>query len=156
MLAICFKLQNLATMSPSGWYPPHVDNTDTMYLGDQHDLVITSVNFCFWLVFSSVSICQLLISNKWQSYMSGKLDLGLKLNINCCFKLFRNPHKNWGRISELTFSAIIINTGETSFQYQITLGAQPGIGTQKNWIFTPEKNLTSLNKFVSLHTEKYF
>ena len=83
-------------MSPSGWYPPHVDNTDTMYLGDQHDLVITSVNFCFWLVFSSVSICQLLISNKWQSYMSGKLDLGLKLNINCCFKLFKESSENLG------------------------------------------------------------
>ena len=23
-------------MSPEGRYPPHVDNTDTLYLGDQH------------------------------------------------------------------------------------------------------------------------
>ena len=30
-------LYELATMSPLGYHPPHVvDNTDTLYLGDQH------------------------------------------------------------------------------------------------------------------------
>ena len=28
-------LFKLATMSPSGWHPPNVGNTDTLYLGDQ-------------------------------------------------------------------------------------------------------------------------
>ena len=48
--------------------------------------------------------------------MSGQLSLALKLNINCCLKVFRNPHKNWDRNYEirvwfeLTFSAIIIDS----------------------------------------------
>ena len=41
MIVICFDLSKLATMNPPHEYndnecPPHVDNTDTLYLGDQH------------------------------------------------------------------------------------------------------------------------
>ena len=37
MVIVCFILYELATMSPLGWHLPHlVDNTDTLYLGDQH------------------------------------------------------------------------------------------------------------------------
>ena len=36
MIVICFDLCKLAIISLKGWYPPHVDNTDTLYLGDQH------------------------------------------------------------------------------------------------------------------------
>ena len=36
MIIICFILE-LTKMNPLGWHPPYlVDNTDTMYLGDQH------------------------------------------------------------------------------------------------------------------------
>ena len=51
-------------------------------------------------------------------------EFSAKLNINCCLKVFRNPHKNWGRnygirvYFELTFSAIIIDIGVGSFQFQ--------------------------------------
>ena len=38
-------------MNPSGWNPPHTDNTDTLYLGDQHCLVRNSAGFCFYLFF---------------------------------------------------------------------------------------------------------
>ena len=38
VIIIIFILYKLATMSPFGWHPPHlVDNTDTLYLGDQID-----------------------------------------------------------------------------------------------------------------------
>ena len=36
-------------MNPSGRHPPHMDDTDTLYLGDQHYLVRNSVGFCFCL-----------------------------------------------------------------------------------------------------------
>ena len=47
-------------MNPSGWHRPHMDNTDTLYLWDQHFIVRNSVDpgFCF-------SICAYLsIPNK--------------------------------------------------------------------------------------------
>ena len=37
MIIVCFILYNLAKMSSLGWYPLHlVDNTNTLYLGDQY------------------------------------------------------------------------------------------------------------------------
>ena len=37
MIIVCFILYELATINPLGSHPPHVvDNTDTLYLGDQH------------------------------------------------------------------------------------------------------------------------
>ena len=37
MVIVCFILYQLATMSPLGRHPQDlVDNTDTLYLGDQH------------------------------------------------------------------------------------------------------------------------
>ena len=36
MMVICFDLCKLATMSPEGRYPPHLNNRDTLYLGHQH------------------------------------------------------------------------------------------------------------------------
>ena len=37
MIIICFILYELETMRPLRWHPPHlVDNTDTLYLRDQH------------------------------------------------------------------------------------------------------------------------
>ena len=37
IIIVCFILYELETMSPLGCHPPHlVDNTDTLYLGDQH------------------------------------------------------------------------------------------------------------------------
>ena len=44
-LPISFKLQKLATINSFGFHRPHVDNTDTLYLGDQHCLVKNNVCF---------------------------------------------------------------------------------------------------------------
>ena len=127
-------------MNPSGWYRLHVVNRDTLYLGDQNCLTRKSVVFYFCSSFHlrvHVSACQLLINIKWSSYVFVKLGQGLELNINCCFKLFRNTHENWGwgrekgiRVYfELNFSAIT-NTGVGSFQFQTTVGNQLGVRTQ--------------------------
>ena len=94
----------------------------------------TSVGFSFCLS-SHLFFCQLLISNKWHSYMSPKLNLLLELNINRCFIFFRNLHENLERDNgirfcfELTFSAVI-NTEVIRFEFQTTLSAQPGVGNQ--------------------------
>ena len=50
LLATCFKLWKLATMNPFGWHPPHVDNTDTLCLGDDHCLARKFL-FLFFLSF---------------------------------------------------------------------------------------------------------
>ena len=60
LLATCFKLWKLATMNPSGWHPPHIDNTDTLCLGDHHCLVRKFFFLFFFFVFPSVPVCQLL------------------------------------------------------------------------------------------------
>ena len=60
MIIDCFILYELATMSPLGWHPPHlVDNTDTLYLGDQHwqQTVLVFLDFYFF-VFISLPMCQ--------------------------------------------------------------------------------------------------
>ena len=37
LIILCFTVHELATMRPLGRNPPHImDNTDTLYLGDQH------------------------------------------------------------------------------------------------------------------------
>ena len=131
-------------------------NADTLYLWDQHCLVRNSVCFLFLFVCPCMSLCQLLITIKWYRYISVKLALGLRYNTKCCFKLFKNPHKNWGSNNEimvrfeLAFLAIIV-TGVARFQFQTILSAHTGVGTWDIWgiwLF--------LSKFVPLHTEKYF
>ena len=54
LLATCFKLWKLATMNPSGWHPPHIDNTDTLCLEDHHCLVR---KFLFLIFFLSFHLC---------------------------------------------------------------------------------------------------
>ena len=49
-------------MNPSRWHPSHMDNTDTLYLGNQHCIVRNSVGFSFLFVFPSVPICQFLLN----------------------------------------------------------------------------------------------
>ena len=79
MVIVCFILYELATMSPLGWHLPHlVDNTDTLYLGDQHwqtDFVVffrflhfcvhkftnASVILCLWVYLQSISSLKKLI-----------------------------------------------------------------------------------------------
>ena len=64
MIIVCFILNELATMSPLGWHPPNVvNNTDTLYLGDQHWQQAMLVFFRFLLfcvhqfAYASVSLC---------------------------------------------------------------------------------------------------
>ena len=48
MVIVCFILYELVTISPLGWHPSHlVDNTDTLYLGDQHWQTDIAVFFRF-------------------------------------------------------------------------------------------------------------
>ena len=118
VIYIYFKLQELPTMNPSRWHPPHVDNTNTLYLEDQHCFVRNSFNLCFsfHLCLSVNSVYALMA----QLYTQDKVSLGLKPTINCSFKLFRNLLKNWERDNglrfqfELAFSPII-STGVLSF-----------------------------------------
>ena len=62
----CFILYWLAAMSHLGWHPPHqVDNTDTLYLGDQHwqQTLLVFLDFCLcvcqsvclWVCLQSIS-----------------------------------------------------------------------------------------------------
>ena len=51
LLAMYLKLEKLATMNPSGWHPPHVDNTGILYLRDQHCIFTNIVGFCFCFSF---------------------------------------------------------------------------------------------------------
>ena len=46
------------TMNPPGWHPTRVNNTGTLYLGDEHCLVRNSVG----VVFVSLSICPCLLT----------------------------------------------------------------------------------------------
>ena len=60
IMIVCFILYELATMSPLGWHPPHpVDNTDTLYPGDQHwqQTVLVFLDFYFFM-FISLPTCQ--------------------------------------------------------------------------------------------------
>ena len=64
MIIVCFILNELATMSPLGWHPPNVvNNTDTLYLGDQHWQQTMFFFFRFLLfcvhqfAYASVSLC---------------------------------------------------------------------------------------------------
>ena len=64
MIILCFILYELATMSPLGWHPPHVvDNTDALYLGDQHwqQTMLFFFRFLLFCVhqfaYASVSLC---------------------------------------------------------------------------------------------------
>ena len=61
MIIVSFILYELATMNPLRWHPPHLlDNTDTLYLRDQHwqQTVLVFLDFYFFL-FTSLPICQL-------------------------------------------------------------------------------------------------
>ena len=55
MIIVCFILYELATMSPLGWHPRDVvDNTDTLYLRDQHwqQTVLVFLDFYFFVFIS--------------------------------------------------------------------------------------------------------
>ena len=151
----------MVTMKPSGWHHPDMDNTCTLYLGDKHCLVGDSVAFCFCFSFYMCLSVNFLSVHETVIYI-GQTGFREKTYYKLLFQTsFKNPHKNWARNNgillkfQFTLSAII-SIGIFSFKFQTTLGAQPGVRSQKNRIFKLEGSLTSLKKFVPLHTEKYF
>ena len=94
MIIICFILQlylsilELATMKPSGWHTPHlVDNTDTLYLGNQHwqyqYWFFTFLQFCVRLfVYMSLSVsvrlCAIHLKFLETHYCEASADLRMK------------------------------------------------------------------------------
>ena len=46
-----FKIIEAGNNKPFWVNPPHVDNTDILYLGNQHCIVTNSVDFCFCFSF---------------------------------------------------------------------------------------------------------
>ena len=57
IIIVCFILYLLATMSPLGWYPPHVvDNTDIQYLGGWHWQQCWFFRFLFVVIY--LCMCQ--------------------------------------------------------------------------------------------------
>ena len=78
----------LATMNPSGWHPPHlVDNTDTLYLGDQHwqqqcwffRFLLFGVHlFVYMLVSVSVRLCTIYLKFLKTHYYKAFTELQIK------------------------------------------------------------------------------
>ena len=78
----------LATMNPAGWYSPHlVDNTDTLYLGDQHRqqqcwlfrFLLFGVHlFVYMLVSVSVRLCTIYLKVLKTHYYKAFTDLQIK------------------------------------------------------------------------------
>ena len=60
MIIVYFILYEVATTSLLEWHPPHlVDNTDILYLGDQHwqQTVLVFLDFYFFVLIS-LPLCQ--------------------------------------------------------------------------------------------------
>ena len=82
----------LVTMNPSGWHPAHlVDNTDTLYLGDQHwqqqcwffRVLLFRVHlFVSMSVFASVRLCTIYLKFLKTYYHKTFTDLQIKNNKN--------------------------------------------------------------------------
>ena len=110
-------------MNKSGWHSYYVNNTNFLYLGDQHcyeTALVFYINrptyFCpsFYLcVCQFVSMCEphsiflkLFVTIKWCIiYLS--IELRTRININWWLKRFRNSPKNWGRDNTIRVSCEI-------------------------------------------------
>ena len=101
-------------MSPSRWHPPRKNNTDALYLGDQHCLVRNSVGFCFY--FSFLPYCQLLIGiNDSVIYIIP--------NPGVLFsKLLRDSVFHFYKVDQMS---------TMNFPFETNLGAHAGVRTPK-------------------------
>ena len=97
MIIVCFILYELATMNPLRWHPPHlVNNTDTLYLEDQHwqQTVFISLPICqksvyLWICLQFISIFLKLVILRFPVTFQSKTDKNAVINIK------------WVRLSKL-------------------------------------------------------
>ena len=94
---VCFILHDLSTVNPLRWHPPYlVDDTDTLYLEDQHRQQ-TVLFFCRFLLFLFISfpICQPICVSV------GLFAIHAKFLKTCYYEIPRDLRiKNWQKVSD--------------------------------------------------------
>ena len=101
---VSFTLCELATMSPLGWHPPHlVDNTDTLYLGDQHwqSTVLVFFRFLFFCIhlFAYVSVTLCVTGSVWSPSQVFKKSLLQSSQLPLSQKMIKMQRLTWVRLT---------------------------------------------------------